>query len=172
MPWTICPPLLITDGPHASIKFVMPCTSYWHFYVYSCQDYSSPHYNWYCIYSNYWLLKLQRGYLGCRQADGTVAISGFLVTTCMALQKVPNMCMVTPVSVFCELVSNGKRTFIVPLHACELWEYLTGNMHCLFSLHTWASLTIKVFHRNMHCSFSLWCMWTVKSHWLPYHWPT
>ena len=47
---------------------------------YSCQDNSSLHYNWYCIYSKYWLLKLQSGYLGCRQADETVAISGFLVT--------------------------------------------------------------------------------------------
>ena len=96
---------------------------------YSCQDNSSLHYNWYCIYSKYWLLKLQSGYLGCRQADETVAISGFLVTTCMALQKVPNLCMVTQVSVFCELVSSGEQTCIVPfpcMHVnCEsqsIWQ--------------------------------------------------
>ena len=54
VPWTICLPLPITDGPHASIS--LSChTQAIDNSMYSCQDYSSLHYNWYCIYSKYWL---------------------------------------------------------------------------------------------------------------------
>ena len=138
---------------------------------YSCQDNSSLHYNWYCIYSKYWLLKLQSGYLGCRQADETVAISGFLVTIHVwHCKKYPTFVWLLRFQCFVNWwVVGNKHTLFVFL-AC-MWTVrvrVFDRKHALFfSLHAWASLTIRVFHRNMHCSFSLWCMWTVKSHWLP-----